>query len=330
MIGSIHGSSGSQENSVTYVEFYRMPGGNLLFTYRQGGSGSGYMVLNRWNVTTKTWSRVHTRVVDGSMMNPQHSPYWQLYLDVHGTLHLSWVFRRTSDVRTNAHMYYAYSEDEGVTWRRKSNGSAYTLPITPRTTGNDAAEKVWDIPEDSNLMNQTNMTADKDGNPYILTYFGRPTMQYRVIYHDGTEWKISQVSNRTTNDDAVRNPNGTVPFLSGGGTMRVPIARPRMVTRYNETSGKTEAYFIFRCDERDAKVSMYSTQDISTNVWTVRDLTNFTVNLWEPSHDTELWKNHGKLHLFVQYTDGLGDGGDLNTGAGTPTAEAYCLEVGLD
>jgi len=179
-------------------------------------------------------------------------------------------------------------------------------------------------------MNQTNMTADKFGNPYILTYYGRPTMQYRVIFHNGTEWRNIQVSNRITNDDAVRNPNGTVPFLSGGGTMVVPIARPRMETRFNEATGKTEAFFIFRCFERDARVSMFVTRDISGGDWRVRDLTDFSVHLWEPSHDSELWKNHGKLHVFVQYTDGLGDGGNLNTGAGRPTAQVYCLEVDID
>ena len=37
------------------------------------------------------------------------------------------------------------------------------------------------------------------------------------------------------------------------------------------------------------------------------DLTDFSVEAWEPSHDTELWKSRRQLHLFVQKT-GQGDG----------------------
>jgi len=253
-----------------------------------------------------------------------------MYVDEKGTIHLAWTFRESSDASSNANLYYAYSEDEGVNWRRKSDGSLYTLPITPNTTGNSASEIVWNIPQGSNLMNQCNMTADADGNPYILTYFGNPTIQYRVIYNTGSGWQMSQVSNRTTIDDS-----GGHPFLSGGGTISMPIARPRMVTRRNESTGKTEAFFIFRDTERGSKVSMYTTRDISANTWTVRDLTDFGVNQWEPSHDTELWKTQGKLDIFVQYNDGpgaggLSDGGNLDTGAGMATSQVYCLEAGLD
>jgi hypothetical protein len=305
-------------NSVTYPEFYRLPSGDLLFVYRNGGSGDGFMVLNKYDHAAKTWSRVHDRLVYGSDSTGTQSPYWQIYLDANGRLHLSWVFRRSSDVRTNHDMYYAYSDDEGRTWRRKSDGAVYAMPITP-----GAAEKVWDIGEDQNLMNQTSMTADEHSNPYIATYWGRPTMQYRVIYHDGTQWKMSQVSNRTSIDDS-----GSAPYLSGGGTKLVPIARPRLVTK--QENGKTKAYYIFRDQERGWKVSMYSTADITGGIWTVRDLSDFSVYLWEPSHDTELWKNQGKLHIFVQYAAFLADGSSLPINAGESPKPVYCLEAELD
>jgi len=32
----------------------------------------------------------------------------------------------------------------------------------------------------------------------------------------------------------------------------------------------------------------------------VKDLTNFSVEAWEPSHDTELWKNRHQLDIYVQ------------------------------
>jgi hypothetical protein len=301
------------QNSVTYPEFYRLPSGDLLFVYRNGGSGDGYMVLNRYSTQTKTWTRVHDRLVHGTGASGTQSPYWQMYLDAKGTLHLSWVFRRTPDVRTNHDMYYAYSEDQGQTWKKKSNGAAYTMPITP-----DNAEKIWSIPEDSSLMNQTSMTADDAGNPYIATYWkeGGGRVQYRVIYHDGTAWNARQVSNRAGDFT-----------LGGGGTLFVPIARPRLVAKHDAASGKTKAYYIFRdTEEREGKVSLYRTDDIESGVWTVKDLTDFPVYAWEPSHDTELWKNQGKLHIFVQFADQA-------SGEGLTDHEpemVYCLEADVE
>lgn len=297
---------GSNEDSVTYTEFYRLPAGDLLFVYRNGSSGSGDMVLNRYTTATQTWSRIHTRVIYGNGT----SPYWQMYLDVKGTIHLSWVFRRTSDVGTNYNMYYAYSTDQGASWRKISDHSAYVMPITPSN-----AEAAWIIPENSNLMNQTSMTADQEGNPFIATYFGNP-VNYQVIYHDGANWHCSQVGNRTGNFS-----------LSGGGTLQAPIARPRLATKYDDESKKTKAYFIFRDTERGSKVSLYTTDDIaSEKPWSVRDLTAFSVGDWEPSHDTEIWKNRGKLHIFVQYADQVSGEGL----SGQEPRQVYCLEAELD
>jgi hypothetical protein len=274
-------------------------------------AGDGDLVLNRYTTSTRTWKRVHNQLVYGGEPSIRQSPYWQMCLDTKGTLHLSWVFRRTGDVATNHDMYYACSTDEGVTWRRKSNGAAYTMPITPTN-----AEKICDIPENTNLINTTSMTADQEGNPYIATYYGKPQVNYMVIFHDGTGWQARQVSDRATSFS-----------LSGGGTLMIPIARPRLVAQYDENTGKTKAYYIFRDTERGSKVSMYSTDDIaSINEWTVRDLTDFSVFAWEPSHDTELWKNQSKLHIYVQYADQISGEGLSNQ----EPMPVYCLEVELD
>lgn len=81
----------------------------------------------------------------------------------------------------------------------------------------------------------------------------------------------------------------------------IPIARPRIVVH------KERAYYIFRDQERGGKVSVAYTPSISTGKWSVTDLTDFSVDAWEPSHDTELWEHKHRLHLFVQRT-GQGDG----------------------
>ena len=55
----------------------------------------------------------------------------------------------------------------------------------------------------------------------------------------------------------------------------------------------------------------------------MKDLTDFSVDAWEPSYDTELWKTHKKLHIFVQETH-QGDGEKVKDSEATPV---YVLEI---
>ena len=264
--------------------FYSLSGGDLLFVYRSGSSGRGNLVMNRYSLKNHAWTRVQDVLIDGEN---QRNAYWQLYVDEKGTIHLSWVWRETWHVETNHDLCYARSFDNGVTWYQ-SNGEKYQLPITASN-----AEYACRIPQNSELINQTSMSADADGKPYIATYWREPgsdVPQYRIVWNDGKTWKYRQVTDRKT------------PFsLKGGGTKMIPVARPRIVVE------DKEIFYIFRDEERGSRVSMAHTTDVSHGKWSVTDLTDFSVDAWEPSHDTELWKERRKLHLFVQHTR-QGDG----------------------
>ena len=283
-LGDKEPMTGIDEKDVTYPEFYRLANGDLLFAYRSGASGRGNLVLNRYSLKTHQWERVQDILIDGENLR---NAYWQLYVDAKGTIHLSWVWRETWLVETNHDLCYARSFDGGETWY-KTTGEIYELPIRL-----DNAEYACRIPQNSELINQTSMSADAEGNPFIATYWrdqDSDIPQYRLVWFDGKQWQSQQVSNRTT------------PFsLKGGGTKMIPISRPRMVV------DKNEAYYIFRDEERGSKVSMYYTKNMKEGKWEVKDLTEFAVNAWEPSHDSELWKSDKKLHLFVQDTR-QGDG----------------------
>ena len=295
---------GRDETEVTYPEFYRLTNGDLIFVYRSGGSGRGNLIMNRYEAKTKTWQRVQNVLIDGEN---ERNAYWQLYVDNVNTIHLSWVWRETPDVATNHDLCYARSRDGGATWE-KSNGEKYRLPITAEN-----AEYVWHIPQDSELINQTGMCADKNGNPYIATYWRdreSTVPQYRLVWFDGETWHMQQVFERKT------------PFtLKGGGTKRIPISRPQLVI--DNERGKNNLYYIFRDEERGDKVSLASTRDLEKGIWETRDLTDFSVGAWEPTYDTELWREEHKLHLFVQHTD-QGDG--EKTGLLSPQP-VYILEV---
>ncbi len=271
--------TGDDEGNVTYPEFYTLSDGDLIFVYRSGSSGRGNLVMNRFSVAERKWKRVHDILIDGEN---ERNAYWQIYVDASDRIHISWVWRETWLVETNHDLCYAVSDDGGVTWR-KSTGEVYNLPITMAT-----AEVACSVPQKSELINQTSMTADRDSHPYIATYWrdaASTVPQYRLVWNDGKEWKTRQMSQRET------------PFsLSGGGTKMIPISRPRVIA-----DGDFIA-MIFRDVERGNKVSMtYTKKGLDGDLKTV-DLTPFAVDAWEPSFDTNLWNKTRKLHIFVQHT----------------------------
>lgn len=276
--------TGKGENKVSYPEFYKMPNGNLLFFYRDGGSGQGNLVMNQYESKTKQWQQLHTNLIDGEK---QRNAYWQAYVDSKGTIHISWVWRESPDVASNHDLAYARSTDGGYTWE-KSTGEKYRLPITAAT-----AEYAVRIPQKSELINQTSMSADENGSPFIVTYWreeGSAIPQYHVVHHTGQSWQTILLGFRQT------------PFsLSGTGSKRIPIARPQVMVK---GAGKNASLLmIFRDEERGSKVSVASMEKIKNRKWKLADLTATSVGSWEPSFDTELWKKEGRLHLFVQQVE---------------------------
>ena len=298
-LGEEEQMTGDDEAKLTYPEFYRLADGGLLFVYRSGTSGEGNLVMNRYDIKTHRWSRLHNVLIDGQ---GKRNAYWQLCVDRKGVIHLSWVWRESWLVETNHDLCYARSRDGGLTWE-KSTGEQYTLPINAAN-----AEYAFRIPQNSELINQTSICADGEGNPCIATYWREADSkvpQYRVVWHDGKAWHSRQVTERTA------------PFsLSGTGTKMIPISRPKVAI----CGGRT--YYIFRDAERGSKVSVAATDDIAKGDWQVSDLTDFSVGSWEPSIDSELLKQ-GRLHIYVQAT-AQGDGEKV---ADMKPQPVYVLEV---
>ncbi len=302
-LGKKESMVGTDEEDVTYPEFYALAGGDLLFVYRSGVSGCGNLVMNRYSLKQKKWYRVQNVLIDGE---GKRNAYWQMYVDKRGTIHLSWVWRETWKVETNHDLCYACSHDNGVTWY-KTNGRKYDLPIRMEN-----AEYACRIPQNAELINQTSMGADSGGNPFVVTYWrdrDGDIPQFRVVWFDGNKWNNNQISHRHT------------PFsLKGGGTKMIPVSRPRIVV-----DGK-EAFCFFRDQERGSKVSVAYTSDVRGGKWSISDLTTFPVDAWEPSYDTELWKQKHLLHLFVQRTEQ----GDGERTVDFPPQPVYVLELNLE
>ena len=176
------------------------------------------MLLNRYDVRRGTWRVLQHPLIAGEGQRNAYPN--QLAVDARGGWHLSWVWRESPDVASNHDVMYAFSPDEGRSWRT-SAGATYALPITAAT-----AEVAWRVPQGSELINQTSMAVDAARRPLIATYWRDPASevpQLRLVWHDGARWRASQVGTRTS---AFR--------LSGGGTKRIPLSRPQVLARGDE------------------------------------------------------------------------------------------------
>ena len=266
--------TGLQEDKVTYPEFHNLANGKLLFCYRSGESGRGNMVINSYDVETNKWTQLQNNLLDGE---EKRSAYWQTAIDSLGNIHLSWVWRETWDVSSNHDMCYAISRDGGITWEQ-SNGKKYELPITQET-----AEIAWEIPQKSSLINQTSMVVDKEGVPYIATYWNNDkSPQYKVVYLKDKQWKLLNTDFRKSSF-----------YLGGGGTKRIPISRPKIII------DSERIHLLFRDEERGNKILLASTLKNSIQ-WNLKEISKESVGQWEPNYDVDLWEKEKVLHIFSQ------------------------------
>lgn len=297
---------GQNERDVTYPEFYKFDNGDLLFAYRNGASGRGNLVLNRYSVKEKKWSRIHSNLIDGEN---KRNAYWQIDMDTKGIIHISWVWRETWKVETNHDMCYARSNDGGKSWEN-SKGEKYNLPINAAN-----AEYIYKIPQNSNLINQTSMTTDKEGNVYIATYYKSQTdicTQFHVIYQNEKGWQETTVTKRRQDFS-----------LSGGGSRSIPISRPQIIV---EGKGdKRQIAVIYRDEEHQNRACISTVNITAIPNWETTEITDFSLGRWEPSYDTELWKKQNKLHLFIQNV-GQGQG---ETAVDLPAQMVSILQVNL-
>ena len=281
--------TGEHEQEVTYPQFYAIKGGDLLFVYRDGRSGKGDVMLNRWDVRRHAWHVLAHPLISGE--GARNAYMNTIAIDGRGGWHLSWVWRESPDVASNHDIMYARSTDEGRTWAT-SKGVRYTLPITA-----SSAEVAWAVPQGHELINQTTMTVDRGGHPMIATYWRPDSLevpQLQLVWHDGTRWRANQVGTRTLSFR-----------LSGGGTKRIPISRPLVL------AGRDGAvHVVYRDEERGDGITVATSRDAWRTKWTVSSISAESVGQWEPTYDPGAWERFGRLFLFVQRV-GQGDGESL-------------------
>lgn len=183
---------GQREQRVTYPVFFRGPGDELIFTYRDGSSGNGDQLYNVYHPATRAWRRlVDGPIISGEgLMNayiqgPTRGP--------DGVYHLCWVWRDTPDCATNHDLSYARSRDL-VHWET-SGGHPLALPITLET-----AEIVDPVPAGDGLLNSNvRLAFDVQGRP-VISYHKYDAKGALQIYNARLEtagWNIQQASDWT-------------------------------------------------------------------------------------------------------------------------------------
>ena len=203
------GMTGRDEDRVTYPTFIRGPAGALFFSYREGGSGDGAWIVNRWNGTH--WQRAVDAPVFGSRysggsVNAYPSDF---VLGPDGRFHVAIVWRATPDVATNFRLSYASTADFAH-WTA-ADGHPITLPLTP-----DNATVVDDAGQDRGLLNNIRLTLDPSGRP-VIAYSKYDPTGHNAVYVarlESTRWRVQPVVSGTE-ARAVKGI-GTLSFVAMG------------------------------------------------------------------------------------------------------------------
>ena len=152
---------------VTYPRFVSEPGGKkMLFDTRIGGSGSGDEYLWEYDSQSHAWQAIGMYIFgSGDSINAYlHG----LSYGKNGTrLHAAWCWRETPDANTNHELIYAYSDDNGRTWKNNA-GATVATSGTSYITRSSPGIGVWAIKQNRGLINQEHLAVDADGRVHVL------------------------------------------------------------------------------------------------------------------------------------------------------------------
>lgn len=183
--------TGKREGNTTYPIFFKNAAGDLMFRYRDGGSGNGADIYNLYDTATREWRNIlDTPLLDGQ--GKRNAYALSPILGPDGRFHLVWMWRDSPDCSTNHTLSYARSSDF-VHWER-CDGTPLSLPITL-----EKGEVIDASPIRQGLINMTfNLGFDAATRPVVVyhrydaqgksqAYAARPVA-------DDSSWAVSQIS----------------------------------------------------------------------------------------------------------------------------------------
>jgi BNR repeat-containing family member len=216
--------TGEQETKTTYPRFTFGPNHELIFTYRDGGSGNGNQIFNVYDSDTRTWSRLLDEpLTDGE--GERNAYFHGPIKGPDGYFHLAWVWRETPDAATNHDLSYARSKD--LRHWENAAGKALDLPIKL----NDGVI-VDPVPQNGGMINGNTEIGFDDKKRVTISYHKHDsagnTQPWTARLENGA-WKFHQTADWPWRWD-----------FGGGGTLSFGI---RMGPVTLESDGRlTQSY----------------------------------------------------------------------------------------
>jgi len=187
---SLNRMTGANEMHCTYPIFLRDTNDDLLFTYRDGRSGSGNQLYNIYDTKTKTWRRfLDMPLTDGEGRNNAyfHGPV----RGPDGWYHLTWVWRASGDAATCHDLSYARSRD--LKHWETGGGRILSLPIRLKD-----AEIVDAVPQHGGLINGNTSIGFDTSSRVTISYHKNDaagnTQPWTARLENGI-WKLYQTTN---------------------------------------------------------------------------------------------------------------------------------------
>lgn len=227
------------ETSVTYPVFYKNADKKLLFTFRNGVSGSGASTyINLYDPVAKIWHRpgggkpLFNGQPAGGSRTDGWSSYFKISQDANGFYRMVWMWRQSDDASTNSRLSYAESTDL-VNWRNVWK-QPVKLPITPETGTGTIVDDI----KINNAFDITSVNLGKDAKGKLtIAYskFGKNNkdQQSNQLFmarpEDAGWWHVYQITS-TWNGKYYKYGTGTVSgsYPTPSGTQPLPDGRLRM------------------------------------------------------------------------------------------------------
>jgi hypothetical protein len=201
-IERVKSMTGDREQRVTYPYFMKGPNNNLLFSYRDGRSGSGDTIYNTYDPQSKTWKHLlSTPLFDGKgVMNaypngPLKGP--------DGYYHIAWVWRTDFGAEFNQMLSYIKSKDL-VHWETAA-GKAISLPITIDTPG----IVVDPVPAKGGIINASGRQGFDQNNKLVIAY-------QKYDEHGNTQLYFARFENGAWKSYLATNWDYRWNFMGGG------------------------------------------------------------------------------------------------------------------
>jgi hypothetical protein len=282
----------TNEASVTYPMWAaRLANGDVLLTYRDGGSGDGNLVLKLWKKATKTLATVALIVngnADGKSFYP-HVPYWD---EARQRLHCGGCWRDTSALNTNhdqIHFWLESSDGWTTATAKKAGGAAQTLPVTVANAAYAATYAT-----NTGLTNVGSITIGSDGHPRMWSYRdpGDGISQIFALRYNGTTWLDSLIP-----DDAqLRSARPFTIVGVTGGADHARISSPRAIC--DGTTDRTIVLMRSDTQGTGAWALICERADLTQWSWKLLDAGN--VGFWFGAEDYVKWRSNGEIHTLLQ------------------------------